>query len=351
MYENGQSVTLDSILTAVKHDSDIGFTGGRTTLSYLLRAMGFEWKKTDNRRSLMERNDIVIARSDFLMEYMKLKAEGYEFVFLDETWFYSKGYASRSWQDKNKESCSSKNLDEGKRYIVLHAGGTNGFIEDAELLFPSKTKEVDEYHGTMTAEMFQKWMKEMLLPRLAEPSVIVMDNAPVHSVLKVKRPSSKWRKGDLQQFLTEHNIPFRPEHTFKSLLLKTSEIVVQKRYVVDEMIQEAGHKVLRLPPYHCHYNPIELVWSQCKRYYHRHRGTTFDHQAVTRKWRQALNQVSVENWKNYVAHTEKITEEDWRVEVRHDASETSVIVNIQEDSDDDDVPLAVPIPGPSGVST
>ncbi|KAK7866088.1 hypothetical protein R5R35_013583 [Gryllus longicercus] len=53
--------------------------------------MGFEWKKTDNRRSLMERNDIVIARSDFLMEYMKLKAEGYEFVFLDETWFYSKG--------------------------------------------------------------------------------------------------------------------------------------------------------------------------------------------------------------------------------------------------------------------
>lgn len=76
---------------------------------------------------------------------------------------YPLGYASRSWKDKN-ESCSSKNLDEGKRYIVIHAGGANGFIEDAVLLFPSKTKEVDKYHRTMTAEMFQKWMKEELLP-------------------------------------------------------------------------------------------------------------------------------------------------------------------------------------------
>ena len=27
-----------------------------------------------------------------------------------------------------------------------------------------------------------------------------------------------------------------------------------------------GHKVFRLPPYHCELNPIELAWSQVKRY-------------------------------------------------------------------------------------
>lgn len=69
----------------------------------------------------------------------------------------------------------SKSLDEGKRYIVLHAGGVNGFIEGAECVFPSKTKEGD-YHGTMTGEMFLKWVKEQLLPGLDVPSVIVLDN-------------------------------------------------------------------------------------------------------------------------------------------------------------------------------
>jgi transposase len=36
---------------------------------------------------------------------------------------------------------------------------------------------------------------------------------------------------------------------------------------MDELIQEHGHEVLCLPPYDCHFNTIELVWSQVKRYY------------------------------------------------------------------------------------
>ncbi|XP_072389297.1 traB domain-containing protein-like [Diabrotica undecimpunctata] len=32
------------------------------------------------------------------------------------------------------------------------------------------------------------------------------------------------------------------------------------------MVQH-GHRVLRLPPYHCQFNPIENVWSDSKRYY------------------------------------------------------------------------------------
>jgi transposase len=33
------------------------------------------------------------------------------------------------------------------------------------------------------------------------------------------------------------------------------------------MIEEHGHKVLWQPPCHCHFNLIELVWSQAKSYY------------------------------------------------------------------------------------
>jgi transposase len=37
-----------------------------------------------------------------------------------------------------------------------------------------------------------------------------------------------------------------------------------ERYVVDELAAQEGKTVLRLPPYHCELNPIELIWLQIK---------------------------------------------------------------------------------------
>ncbi|KAK6764847.1 hypothetical protein RB195_024967 [Necator americanus] len=37
-----------------------------------------------------------------------------------------------------------------------------------------------------------------------------------------------------------------------------------RRYVVEEICTELGVGVLRLPPYHCFFNPIELCWSKLK---------------------------------------------------------------------------------------
>ena len=35
-------------------------------------------------------------------------------------------------------------------------------------------------------------------------------------------------------------------------------------YVCNSLAQEAGHSVLRLPPYHFELNPIEVAWAQGK---------------------------------------------------------------------------------------
>lgn len=37
-----------------------------------------------------------------------------------------------------------------------------------------------------------------------------------------------------------------------------------KEYVTDEMCRAAGIEMVRLPPYHCEFNPIELVWARAK---------------------------------------------------------------------------------------
>ena len=36
------------------------------------------------------------------------------------------------------------------------------------------------------------------------------------------------------------------------------------QHVLDKLAQEAGHEVIRLPPYHCDRNPIEMIWAKMK---------------------------------------------------------------------------------------
>jgi transposase len=51
------------------------------------------------------------------------------------------------------------------------------------------------------------------------------------------------------------------------LLQKVRQIKSQyTSYVVDNMAKDAGHTVLRLPPYYREFNPIELAWTMVKGY-------------------------------------------------------------------------------------
>jgi len=52
---------------------------------------------------------------------------------------------------------------------------------------------------------------------------------------------------------------FKPQRP--KLMAKVKEIKGKYiSYVIDNMVKNAGHTVLRLPPYHCELNPIELTW-------------------------------------------------------------------------------------------
>ena len=51
----------------------------------------------------------------------------------------------------------------------------------------------------------------------------------------------------------------------KELLLLVQQNKPQfKAYVIDQLAEEHGHKILRLPPYHSELNPIEYIWANIK---------------------------------------------------------------------------------------
>ena len=72
--------------------------------------------------------------------------------------------------------------------------------------------------GSVTASIFEQWLTEQLIPSLGQPSVLVLDNAAFH------RPA-----------------------------------------VVTALMEQAGHRVLFLPPYSPDLNPIEGDFAALKK--------------------------------------------------------------------------------------
>ena len=57
----------------------------------------------------------------------------------------------------------------------------------------------------MDHELFEKWVKEMLLPNVCEPSLVVLDNATYHPRVLNKQPNLSWTKTEIFNWLVKEN--------------------------------------------------------------------------------------------------------------------------------------------------
>jgi hypothetical protein len=126
---------------------------------------------------LIEQPNIRLKRTKFLREYDKHETMPLplKHVFIDETWIFSKGSHRKRWQDGTLAT-SSKKCGEEYRYIVVHAGSPEGFVQNAALVFKSHAKKGDEQNN-MNKQNFEKWFKAQLFSNLKSPSLIFTDNA------------------------------------------------------------------------------------------------------------------------------------------------------------------------------
>lgn len=79
-------------------------------------------------------------------------------------------------------------------------------------------------------------------------------------------------------------------------------------YRLDALLEEEGHVVLRLPPYHPQLNPIELIWATVKNWVAAH-NTTFRMCDVEKLAREKFKDITVQEWKNICHHVKKIENE------------------------------------------
>ncbi len=61
----------------------------------------------------------------------------------------------------------------GRRLIVCHLGSEDGFLEGADMLWVSGTKNpVTDYHSDMDAKTFEFWLEKIVIPKLPPNSVL-----------------------------------------------------------------------------------------------------------------------------------------------------------------------------------
>ena len=118
----------------------------------------------------------------------------------------------------------------------------------------------------MNGDIFKNWMEKTLLPSLKGPSCLVMDNASYHNVVlpEDKIPTSSNTVAQIKDWLKRERINFNNKCLKPELLQLVKEQNKPKVFLIDKIIAQNGHTSLRLPPYHSHLNPIELVWAKVK---------------------------------------------------------------------------------------
>lgn len=341
LYDKGQFPTSLKVLHSYQEKTD--FRGSRTSMWRILKSLKFKYKKCNNgRRFLIERNDIVAMRVRFLRQIVNLRQnnDNRPVIYLDETWVNQNHTRNFTWQNSENSEELKVPTSKGGRIIICHAGSSSfGFVKDCKLVFHCKSSTSEDYHSQMNSEVFKGWFIKML-NNLKEPSIIVMDNASYHSVQKNNYPKSNSTKIVLQEWLKNKGVEFSPLETIPELRERLKQLVPrEKKYELDEIAFSMGHEVIRLPPNHCQYNPIELIWAQVKRKI-AEKNTNFKMTDVEELVHEALDSITIDDWKRCVTHCNKLQDDDFTKEVLRDEILEPIIMTINPDdsseSEDDD---------------
>lgn len=313
--------------------ADIDFKYGRTSLRSILKTLGFKYKKCQSKRKvLIERSDIAAWRAKYILRLRKNRQEqNRPVIYLDETYIHASYHLEKCWQSEKEPGILASD-SVGARWIIAHAGGKTGFVENGLLIFKSKSKSSD-YHDDMNSVNFMRWMKEKIVPNLPPNCIVVMDNASYHCTQINKAPSMGNRKAELQEWLTKNDIEVDDCWTKAQLYELIKRHKRDPQYEVEKMLNEHGHEVLRLPPYHCDLNPIEKIWAIVKRRI-AEKNVNQAPSEIASITEAAFSTVTTEEWLNVSLHVEKIEDQYFESDRLLDTEMDKFIINVTGDTSD-----------------
>ena len=273
-------------------------------------------------------------KSCIFKEAYSYRSKKFPIFYLDETWRGSNHARNFGWVEKvDKHSCFDSYNDyrssvqqvfgerggfarptgPGKRIIILHIGNKDGFLEGAMDCFVGKTG-CNDYHKEMNAAHFNEWFTNML-PLLPPNSVVVLDQAPYHTMLdpEFRNPTTKWRVAEIIQWLRRRPVPLPDnEDSFEAmskaeLLNLSRKNKYEKKYLLDKTCKNLRDdvKLLWLPVAHCEVNPIELIWAYVKNKVAKENVPSNHVDRVCELCKEVMNNLPPDLWEKCETHAKK----------------------------------------------
>ncbi|CAH2108017.1 unnamed protein product [Euphydryas editha] len=267
--------TIAKILQVINDDPEMPKVS-KDTLRKFLKHLNFKFVARSRKSTLIDRNDIITWRQRYLRSTCQFRREGRHIYYQDETW--------------------------------------------------------------VNAVCFEEWFAGVL-PKLRSNSIVVMDNAPYHSRKLETAPKMSWKKAAIQDWLLNKTIHYKPDMVKATLLELVPHNESFNKYAVDEMAAQHGITVLRLPPYHCELNPIELIWAQVKGHVAQN-NKAFKLTDVRNLFEEGIKKITATEWSKCVSHVVKEEEKMSRLDMLIDNITDTFIINVTEsdsDSDSDDL--------------
>lgn len=236
---------------------------GYTYMRLLLKELGFQYKYCENKKKvLIENRSIVQRRGKYIRDIRKYRAEGRPIFFKEEI------FVSETDKKSNVAATSSSHDGDASsarhRLVIVHAGGSTGFVDGSRTIFKTHVKgEAEDNQGKPDFTDFV-WVCEKLLHSLPPNSVIVMDHPKKIDEDEDREPTKCSSKDEIQEWLTRNHIAYTAAMSKKDLLELVQKNKPKQEFKMDVILKEQGRTVLYLPLHHPELNPIQLVWADIK---------------------------------------------------------------------------------------
>lgn len=99
---------------------------------------------------------IRILRNIYLKKIEDYRTQAKNIIYLDKTWYDTHDVCKRDWADGSIKTALDVSSSRGKRIIILHAGGKNGFVKDCLMLSAKNISSSSaDYHQDMDGTLFE----------------------------------------------------------------------------------------------------------------------------------------------------------------------------------------------------
>jgi len=208
----------------------LGIKVSKKMLQRFLKNLGYTWKRF--RKSLKKKQDPIEYERKLsqLKEILKLYQSGYIGLFFgDQSTFNMEGYVPYGWQPKGQ-------------YIEITPAKTKG-TQVFGLMSLSDELYSYTYKGSANSALIISFLDDFQTI-ITKPTVVVLDNAPIHTSMAFQEKIEKWKENDLYVFFLPTYSPHLNPIEILWRMIKYQWLpyeIIESQDVLDQML----HQILR----------------------------------------------------------------------------------------------------------